>query len=101
LPPHATEVYVDERSFLDSYQMLRFDAPMEEARTFATAVLGRPAAVGEDPYFTGFGAHHEWWLREYPPNGEGGRAQAPGRIVKLVLQPIGDRARIWMVISAS
>lgn len=99
LPPSASEVWVYESRFQDADQLLRFDSSLDDARSFSRAVLERPAMPGEDPHFTYLGQGRDWWIREYPAGAEGGVVNRPGAHRKLVLVPMGGRARIWLSIS--
>lgn len=97
LPASAANVWINEQTFQDSYQMLRFDASEADARAFVRSVLGRDTIRGEDPHFGEFGRGHDWWLRDYPADAEGGSSRERHPAVKVVLLPMGDRARIWML----
>jgi hypothetical protein len=98
LPRSATNVWRNEKSFLDAYQMLRFDAPLADAQTFARSILGRDTVPGEDPYFQAFGHNYEWWLHDYPDGARGGSRLDANPTVKVVLVPRGERARVRILL---
>lgn len=99
LPPGASNVWLRQAAFLDAIQMVRFDAPISEARAFARRVLGRDAVAGE-----GFGPRGtsgpDWWLDGLPDHGEGGSIRDTSRSVRLALAPRGANARVWLWVSA-
>lgn len=97
LPPSATDIWVAERRFTDFDQHIRFDADLDEARSFVREVLGRDAVRGEDPHM-GPISDYEWWLREFPVGAEGGRRDDVSRrfLLQAVILPMGRRARVWI-----
>jgi hypothetical protein len=100
LPPSATNVWNFENRFQDAIQLLRFDASLQDARHFARTVLRRDPVPGQPRAgIIGSSTDREWWLSSYPPGGEGGRFDELGGGTTLILQPMGDRARIWLVSS--
>jgi hypothetical protein len=96
LPKSARNVWVWDAAFLDQMQLVRFDANLIEARAFAAAALGHPPMPGSDPLFEHHGRKLKFWLRQYPQNGEGGKNDASSPYVELVLQPVGQSARVWV-----
>jgi hypothetical protein len=100
LPPSATQVWLLERHWLDSIQMLRFDASLADARAFTSSVLGRETVAGENPHLHVFKGY-PWWLHNYPKGAEGGSRNEPGHTVDLVLVPKGERATVWILVSRS
>lgn len=97
LPQSASNVWHFENKFQDAIQLLRFDASLADARRFARAVLRGNPVRGQPPIGR-MAADYDWWIRAYPPGGEGGEFQDyPYGEVVLILQPTGDRARIWVL----
>ena len=101
LPPSARQVWLYENSWLDAIQMLRFDASLSDARTFARSVLGRETLAGEDPRLHNIGREYPWWIRGYPKGAEGGSRNENGLLIDVVLVPNGDQARVWILVSQS
>lgn len=97
LPQSASDVRLYEARFLDGIQMLRFDASLADARSFARSALGRDAVPGEDPQNLYVGAEQEWWLDSFPEGAEGGAKRDNAGSVEIVLLPRGERATIWMM----
>lgn len=98
LPRSAKDVWIFEKSFLDDMQLVRFDADLDEARTFATRALGRPPVPGENPHFEHLRRGREWWMGDFPEGAEGGINDAARPAVKLALQPNGRSARVWLLL---
>lgn len=101
LPASATDVWAHEASFLDAYQMLRFDAPLTDARAFARSLLGRDTVRGENPRIQAFGQDFPWWIHNYPDGAEGGSISEGRTTVKIILVPRGSQACVWMLLLLS
>jgi hypothetical protein len=99
LPSSSTNVWRHELSFQDAVQYVRFDAEITEAREFAGRALSHPLRAGKDPHVDGELSRH-WWLQRFPPNGEGGSAGDFSRSVRIVLEPRGHQARVWLAVAA-
>jgi hypothetical protein len=100
LPPNSSSVFLTEDAWLDRLQLIRFDAPLAEARAFAHRALGRPAVRGYDPAITHLDTRSPWWIRDFPPGAEGGKLETPHRTVSIVIVPDGAQARTWVAVSA-
>ena len=98
LPPSASNVWNNEHKFQDATQRLRFDASIADARRFARAILRREPVAGEPELYNMWAnGELDWWIDAYPPAGVGGRLNDyPNGSTFLVLQPMGDRARVWI-----
>jgi hypothetical protein len=97
VPPSATNIRVYEASFLDAVQLIRFDAPLAEAREFARTLLkGNIAPRQIERSFFYASSSRDWWIRDAPPEFEGGRWEASGRRIQLLLVPQGEKATIWL-----
>lgn len=98
LPASASNVWNFENKFLDAIQLLRFDASVTDARRFARAVLHKDPVPGQPPLFMMGDRRRSWWIQRYPAGGEGGRFEEVARATtSLILLPVGDRARVWVV----
>ena len=99
LPATATNVRVFEKSFTDKLQLVRFDAPVSEARAFGKAFVGADLSSADVPNIGPFGSNLPWWITSIPHNAEGGEdRRASGRIRQIVMVQRGDVARIWFVV---
>lgn len=98
LPRTASDVWLSQSSFLDSIQLVRFDADQSEARAFARSVLGKVTVVGEFPSVGFFRRGHRWWLAVPPEGAEGGTVERPEIVYQIVLLPMAARARVWLMV---
>jgi hypothetical protein len=99
LPPSASNVWFVEKHFLDTYQMVRFDASLADARAFARNLLdGRSPVRGHDPRLQYFGTDLEWWLRDFPANAEGGAKHDGHLRAQVVIVPDNERATVWALM---
>lgn len=99
LPPTASNVWLHEVEFLDAIQMVRFDAPIVEARTFARRALGHEPVTAAGPSLRGL-SNRDWWLDGMPTVGDGGSSENVSRSVRIVLVPRGANARVWLAVAA-
>jgi hypothetical protein len=99
LPSSASNVWLLHEEFQGETQLVRFDSRIDEARSFARALLGRAAIRGEDPHFAYLSEGLDWWFREYPAGSEGGTSNGHVAQAKIVLMPIGRNARVWVSIA--
>ncbi len=99
LPHSAENVWQYEARFQDGIQLLRFDAPLSDARSFAFALFRKNPVPGEDPNLRSVGTNREWWLREFPAHAAGASDQRDGIRRLIVILPRGRRARVWLAIT--
>ena len=109
LPAGARDVYYAQKCWLDCWQYIRFDLPLDEARTYALSFpLEHPLTKGANPWgrnpwgggrppsdeVIGLG----WWPHEFPNNVEGGshRIVSDQPPLDIALVPKGERATIWI-----
>lgn len=97
VPSSAYDVWVYRNSWMDSIQMIRFDAPVSEARTFAVATLGKRLVKGYDARVQNAAPKPEWWLKTLPSNAESGESHFNGPAKRITLVPSGGQARVWLI----
>jgi hypothetical protein len=100
LPASARNVRLRHRHFQDSVLLIRFEAPLPDARIFAERLTGQKS-------HTGGGARavkantDDWWLDRYPVNGEGASSEGARMIASVIIEPRGDMGALWVFASGS
>ncbi|HSI18529.1 MAG TPA: hypothetical protein VK980_12210 [Sphingomonas sp.] len=98
LPASASEVWYWENNYMDAAQLIRFDAPLSDARAFAKALLHHDIRPDTRPDLPK--RDMPWWRDDFPPGAEGTDEMIGGRFIKIMILPIGDKqARVWLSLS--
>jgi hypothetical protein len=107
LPPSATNIYYAEECGIDCQQWIRFDAPMADARAFATSLLLTPPAKtdAKEPPFLSPSKPLAWWPTNLPADAmvstnhistaKYGKYEK-GQPLTIILQPGAPSARVWI-----
>jgi hypothetical protein len=99
LPTSAAKVRLYRNEFQDRFEFLAFDAPRQDAIAFATRLAGIPPAAGAGGYSFGLSLRPCWWPDIYPLSGFGTNVRhgSSGIAHDIVIEPMGDQARVWLL----
>jgi hypothetical protein len=97
IPQSASNVWVYQTGGAEQKQMIRFDAPEADARSFAKVILGTDLIPGRDAGLQNFSPKLDWWLQVYPMGADGGDSAEGYPARRLQLTTKGGKARVWLI----
>jgi hypothetical protein len=95
LPASARNVRLRHRHFQDSVLLIRFEAPLSDARFFAERLTGRKLHAGAGVSAVKAGTD-DWWLDRYPENGEGASSNGSQMSASVILEPGERTGTLWV-----
>lgn len=94
---HGTKVYEDW--YMEHTQTISFEAPLTDARAFASAMLKDKVVAGGDSGVL-IHAGQQGWPDAKSHRAETGSGFPDGYRVEVAVLPVGENARVWLFLSS-